>query len=251
MTGNPALNQNTFTDVRPVADAGTMTIQGTVNKASILLVLLTAAAAYTWSLYDPQHPEQAMNLMPWVYGGAIAGLVFALVTSFKKEWSPVTAPVYAICEGLFIGGLSSFLDAQLQHGIVLQAVMLTLGVLAALLGCYKLGLIKATDNFKRGVFAATGAICLLYLVTMVMGFFHVHVLPSIYGNGAIGIAFSVVVVIIAAMNLVIDFDFIEQGAQVGAPKYMEWYAAFGLLVTLVWLYLEILRLLAKLNSRRN
>ena len=246
MTGNPALNQNTFTNVQASGGAGTMTIQGTVDKASILVVLTTLAAAYTWHMYYAGQIEQ---LMPWMMGGAIGGFVIGMVTCFKMDWAPVTAPVYAICEGLFLGGLSSILDAQ-YHGIVLQAVMLTFGTLAALLGAYKIGLIRATDKFKRGVIAATGGICLLYLVTIVMSFFHVSFLPSIYGNGPIGIGFSVIVVIIAAMNLVIDFDFIEQGAAAGAPKYMEWYGAFGLLVTLVWLYLEILRLLAKMNSRR-
>jgi uncharacterized YccA/Bax inhibitor family protein len=247
MTGNPALNQNTFTGVQSAGGAGTMTIQGTVNKASILLGLVTLSAAYTWNMYLT---GQGTGLMPWMLGGAIVGGVIGFVTCFKMDWAPVTAPIYAVCEGLFIGGLSSIMDAQF-HGIVLQAVMLTLGTLAALLGAYKTGLIKATDNFKRGVFAATGGIALLYLVTIVMGLFGFHAMPSLYGNGMVGIGFSIFVVIIAAMNLVIDFDFIEQGAQVGAPKYMEWYAAFGLLVTLVWLYLEILRLLAKLNSRRN
>jgi len=246
MTGNPALNQNTFTNVQASSGGGTMTIQGTVNKTSILLILLTVAASYTWRLYLTGQGDQ---MMEWTYGGAIAGFVVGLVTCFKKQWSPVTAPVYAICEGLFIGGLSSVMDAQF-HGIVLQAVMLTFGTLAALLGAYKTGLIKATNNFKRGVIAATGGIFILYLVTMVMGFFGVQMLPSIYGNGPVGIGFSIIVVIIAAMNLVLDFDFIEQGVSVGAPKYLEWYGAFGLLVTLVWLYLEILRLLAKLNSRR-
>ena len=251
MTGNPTLNQNTFTGVQPAAGGGVMTIQGTVNKASILLVLLTVSAAYTWNLYLKGDVAQ---MMPWIYGGAFVGFIFAMITSFKKEWAPVTAPIYAVCEGLFIGGISSILDAQFgarfHQSIVLQAVMLTLGTLAALLGCYKIGLIKATDNFKRGVFAATGGIALLYLVSMVLGIFHIQI-PGIFGNGMIGIGFSIFVVIIAAMNLVIDFDFIEQGASVGAPKYMEWYAAFGLLVTLIWLYLEILRLLAKLNSRRD
>ena len=247
MTGNPALNQNTFSNVRPAEGAGTMTIQGTVDKASILLVLVTVAAAFTWHMY---FTDQSQAMMQWMVGGAVIGFVIGLVTCFKKEWVPVTAPVYAVCEGLFIGGLSSIMDAQF-HGIVLQAVMLTLGTLMALLGAYKMRLIVATNNFKRGVVAATGGIAILYLVTIVLGFFGIHVLPSIYGNGVIGIGFSIFVVIIAALNLVIDFDFIEQGAQVGAPKYMEWYAAFGLLVTLVWLYLEILRLLAKLNSRRS
>jgi uncharacterized YccA/Bax inhibitor family protein len=251
MTGNPTLNKNTFINVEPASGTGVMTIQGTVNKASILLVLLTVSAAYTWNLYLKGDIAQ---MTPWIYGGALVGFVFAIITSFKKEWSPVTAPIYAICEGLFVGGISSIVDAQFgarfHQSIVLQAVMLTLGTLAALLGCYKIGIIKATDNFKRGVFAATGGIALLYLVSMVLGFFHIQI-PGIFGNGMIGIGFSIFVVIIAAMNLVIDFDFIEQGASVGAPKYMEWYAAFGLLVTLIWLYLEILRLLAKLNSRRD
>jgi uncharacterized YccA/Bax inhibitor family protein len=169
------------------------------------------------------------------------------VTSFKKDWSPVTSPLYAICEGLFIGGFSSILEARFP-GIVLQAVMLTFGTLAALLGAYKTGLIVASDKFKRGVIAATGGIMIVYLATMILGLFHVQV-PFIYGSSAMSIGFSVVVVIIAALNLVIDFDFIEQGTECGAPKYLEWYAAFGLLVTLVWLYLEILRLLAKMNRR--
>jgi uncharacterized YccA/Bax inhibitor family protein len=247
MTGNPTLNQNTFTDAPATSDAGTMTIQGTVNKTSILLILLTLSASYTWRMYYTGHGDQ---LMPWTIGGAIVGFVFAMVTCFKKQWAPVTAPIYAICEGLFIGGFSSIMDAQF-HGIVLQAVMLTFGTLAALLGAYKTGLIRATDNFKRGVVAATGGIALLYISTMVLGIFGIHLLPSIYGNGPVGIGFSIFVVIIAALNLVVDFDFIEQGAQLGAPKYLEWYGAFGLLVTLVWLYLEILRLLAKLNNQRN
>ncbi len=247
MTGNPTLNQNTFTDVQATGGTGTMTIQGTVNKTSILLILVTLSASYTWHMY---YSGQGDMLMPWTIGGAIAGFVFAMVTIFKKQWSPVTAPIYAICEGLFIGGISSLFDAK-YPGIALQAVMLTFGTLAALLGAYKTGLIRATDNFKRGVVAATGGIALLYLATIVMGFFNVHILPSIYGSGPIGIGFSIFVVIIAAMNLVIDFDFIEQGSQLGAPKYLEWYGAFSLLVTLVWLYLEILRLLAKLNSRRS
>lgn len=247
MTGNPTLNQNTFTGVQATSASGTMTIQGTVNKTSILLLLVIVAAAFTWRMH---YSGQDGMLMPWAIGGAFAGFVIAVVTCFKKEWSPVTAPIYAVCEGLFIGGISSIFEAR-YPGIVMQAVMLTFGTLAALLGAYKTGLIKATDNFKRGVIAATGGIALLYLATIVMSFFGVHLFSSLYGNGLVGIGFSIFVVIIAAMNLVLDFDFIEQGAQAGAPKYLEWYGAFGLLVTLVWLYLEILRLLSKLNGRRN
>ena len=244
MTGNPALNQNTFTDVQSAREGDVMTIQGTVDKASILMVLVVAAAAFTWRMY---FTGEGAAVLPWTFGGAIGGFVIGLVTSFKKEWSPVTSPIYAICEGLFIGGFSSILEARFP-GIVLQAVMLTFGTLAALLGAYKTGLIVASDKFKRGVIAATGGIMIVYVVTMILGLFHINV-PFIYGGSAMSIGFSIVVVIIAALNLVIDFDFIEQGAECGAPKYLEWYAAFGLLVTLVWLYLEILRLLMKLNRR--
>jgi uncharacterized YccA/Bax inhibitor family protein len=169
------------------------------------------------------------------------------VTVFKKKWSAVTAPAYALLEGLFLGGISAAFEAKFP-GIVIQAVALTFGTLFALLIAYRSGLIKPTENFKLGIFAATGGIALFYLVSMVLGFFHVNV-PLINSSSPLGIGFSVVVVIIAALNLVLDFDFIEKGSQMGAPKYMEWYAGFGLLVTLVWLYVEILRLLSKLRSR--
>jgi len=180
--------------------------------------------------------------------GAIGGFVVALITIFNKTWSPFTAPVYAILEGLFLGGLSSFME-RFYPGIVIQAVALTFGVLFCLLAAYRSGLIKATENFKLGIVAATGSIFLIYMVTFVLGIFGVSI-PYIHGSGWIGIGFSMAVVVIAALNLVLDFDFIENGAEAGAPKFMEWYAAFGLVVTLVWLYIEILRLLAKLSSRR-
>lgn len=245
MPGSPALNQNTFSTESRLVEGEKMTIQGAVNKASILLALVTAAAAYTWYLAFSGHLQTAM---PLIWGGAAGGFVLGLVTIFKKDWSAVTAPIYAICEGFFLGGISAVLEMQ-YRGIVLQAVMLTFGTLAALLGAYKMRLIVATDNFKRGVVAATGGIALVYLVTMVLRlFFHAN-LPFFYGSGPLSIGISLVIVVIAALNLVIDFDVIEQGAERGAPKYFEWYAAFGLLVTLVWLYLEILRLLSKLNRR--
>ena len=177
-----------------------------------------------------------------MFGGLIVGAIVALVLVFKKTWAPALAPAYAILEGLFLGGISAFYQARFP-GIAVQAVALTFGTLFALLGAYQTGLIRPSENFKLGIFAATGGIALVYLVSMVLGFFGIQI-PGIFGNGIIGIGFSIVVVIIAALNLVLDFDFIEQGAAVGAPKYLEWYAAFGLMVTLVWLYLEILRLLA-------
>jgi uncharacterized YccA/Bax inhibitor family protein len=244
MTGNPVFSESTFQDARPVAANQAMTVQGTVNKTAILLLLTVGAGSYTWNLL---RGEQAGAAQAWVIGGAIVGFILAIVTSFKKTWSPVTAPLYALAEGLFIGGISYIFERQMP-GVVSQAVMLTFGTLAALLAAYSTGIIKATSAFKRGVIAATGGIALVYLVSMVLRMFNVQI-PGIFGSGAIGIGFSVVVVIIAALNLVMDFDFIENGAQQGAPKYMEWYAGFGLLVTLVWLYLEILRLLSKLNRR--
>jgi uncharacterized YccA/Bax inhibitor family protein len=173
--------------------------------------------------------------------------VVALVTIFKKEWAGITAPLYALLEGLAIGGISAVFEAQFP-GIVIQAVALTFGTCLALLLAYKSRLIRATENFKLGVVAATGGIALFYLITFILSFFGVRV-SIFYSSGWMGIGFSLFVCVIAALNLVLDFDFIEQGAAQGAPKYMEWYGAFGLMVTLIWLYLEILRLLAKLRSR--
>jgi uncharacterized YccA/Bax inhibitor family protein len=244
MTGNPTLSPKAFNEAGLATPGETMTVQGAVNKTAILLALATLSAAYTWQLYLKGEMTTPNG---WIMGGAFGGFIIALVTTFKKEWSAVTAPLYAICEGLFIGAISSIIDQRFP-GIVLQAVMLTFGTLAALLAAYTMGIIRATSAFRRGVIAATGGIAVLYLVSFVLSFFHIQI-PGIFGSGTVGIIFSLVVVVIAAMNLVLDFDMIETGAQQGAPKYMEWYAGFGLLVTLVWLYLEILRLLMKLNRR--
>jgi uncharacterized YccA/Bax inhibitor family protein len=248
-TGNPALNDKTFGGLAPTAER--MTIQGTVNKSFLLLILLLASAFWIWGQYDALEPAQAARstgqIMPWVIGGAIGGFIVALVTMFKKSWAMVTAPLYALLEGLVLGGLSAILEAQ-YPGIVIQAVALTFGTFFCLLIAYTSRLIKVTQNFRLGVAAATGGIFLIYLATFILGFFGVNI-PYIHESGLIGIGFSLFVVIIAALNLVLDFDFIESGAAQGAPKYMEWYAAFGLLVTLIWLYIEILRLLTKLRSR--
>jgi uncharacterized YccA/Bax inhibitor family protein len=245
-TGNPALSDNTFTAVGRVARSeAAMTIQGTANKAMLLLLCVLVTASWTWSLYYRSMNPQVVT--PWVAVGAIAGLIVALVTVFKQTWAPITAPLYALLEGLVIGGVSALFEAQFP-GIVIQAVGLTFGTCLALLLAYKSRLIRATENFKLGVVAATGGILLFYLLTMILGFFGIR-MPLMYGNSWASIGFSLVVVIIAALNLVLDFDFIEQGAAGGAPKYMEWYGAFGLMVTLIWLYLEMLRLLAKLRSR--
>jgi uncharacterized YccA/Bax inhibitor family protein len=184
--------------------------------------------------------------MPLLWTGVIGGLIFCLITSFKSEWAPITAPIYALLEGLVIGGLSAFFEMA-YPGIVVQAAGLTFGTLFVMLMAYKSGLIQATEKFKLGVIAATGGIALLYLVSLVMSMFGKPI-GFIHEGGTFGILFSGFVVVIAALNLVLDFDFIRQGSEQGAPKYMEWYGAFALIVTLVWLYLEILRLLAKLRK---
>jgi uncharacterized YccA/Bax inhibitor family protein len=248
-SGNPALGENTFLDIgsgRVVSrDGSAMTLNGTVNKSGILLALILVSASFVWGKFEG--PQSAPAVMPWIMTGLVGGLVLALITIFKKTWAPVTAPLYAVLEGLFLGGISAYYEARFP-GIVMQAVGLTFGTLAALLMAYRSGLIRATENFKLGVVAATGGIALLYLVSIVMGMFGKSI-PFIHESGLLGIGFSAFVVTIAALNLVLDFDFIENGVEQGAPKYMEWYGAFGLMVTLVWLYLEILRLLSKLQSR--
>jgi uncharacterized YccA/Bax inhibitor family protein len=219
-----------------------MTIRGTANKTLALLALAVVSGSYTWS-----HASAGSGMGLAIFG-AIAGFIVAMVLCFKHSWAPVLAPTYALLEGLFLGGVSAMYAARFG-GIVFQAVALTFGTLFALLAAYQCGFIRATEKFKMGIIAATGGIFVVYLVSMVLGFFGVQI-PGIFGSGMVGIGFSVVVVVIAALNLVLDFDMIEQGARSGAPKYMEWYGAFGLMVTLVWLYLEILRLLSKLKDNR-
>jgi uncharacterized YccA/Bax inhibitor family protein len=250
-TSNPALGSNTFTGLASAQYGGAidaanrMTLSGTVNKTGLLLICVIATAAWTWSQYlQSRNPA---DVMPMMLVGVFGGLIFSMVTIFKKEWSPVTAPIYALLEGLVLGGLSAIID-QRYPGVAIQAVGLTFGTLFVLLLAYSSGLIKVTQKFRLGVIAATGGIFLFYMLQMLLGFFGIQ-FTSVNGSGLVGIGFSLIVVAIAALNLVLDFDFIEQGVQVGAPKYMEWYGAFGIIVTLVWLYLEILRLLSKLRSR--
>jgi uncharacterized YccA/Bax inhibitor family protein len=244
-SGNPALSDNTF--INEGAGVGqAMTLEGTVNKTGILLALLVLSATYTWNLFFQDGNPAAV--MPATIGGAIGGLVFAFVTIFKKHWAGVTAPIYALLQGLFLGGISAIFESQFP-GIVIQATGLTLGTLASLLLLYKLGIIKPTENFRLMIVSATMGIGVLYLISFVMNMFGSAGIGFIHSNGLFGIGFSLFVVAIAALNLVLDFDFIEQGAEQGAPKYMEWFGAFSLMVTLIWLYLEMLRLLAKLRSR--
>ena len=250
-TSNPALSESTFRDLSGprygglVDEASRMTLGGTVNKTGILLVCAMATAAWTWHLF--LQSRDASAVAPLMLGGLVGGFICAMVTVFKKEWSPITAPIYALLEGLVLGGLSAVVDLR-YPGIAMQAVALTFGTLFVLLLAYRSGMIKVTQKFRLGIIAATGGIMVFYLLEMVLGFFRIQFV-AINGAGPIGIGFSLLVVGIAALNLVLDFDFIEQGVQYGAPKYMEWYGAFGIMVTLVWLYLEILRLLSKMRSR--
>jgi len=242
---NPVMKEKTFESVRAFGDTDVMTLDGTVNKTGLLLICTIATATWTWHLARSGEPG-AVGL-PLIIG-VIGGLIVALATVFKPMWSPITAPVYALLEGLVLGGISALTEMRFP-GIAIQAVMLTLGTLVCMLVLYRARIIQATQGFKLGVVAATGGICLVYLVSMVLGFFGIQI-PKIYEAGPIGIAFSLFVVTIAALNLIVDFDLIETGAAQGAPKYMEWYGGFAVMVTLIWLYLEILRLLSLLRSRR-
>ncbi len=244
-SGNPALSKKTFQSISRTSSGSVvrddvMTIKGTVDKTAISLLLLLFAGYFTFN----------EGSMVYIAIGGIGGFIVALVTIFKKEWSPITVPLYAVLEGLMLGGIS-YMYGQMYEGIVFNAIMLTVSILICLLLAYRSGIIKATENFKLGIFAATGGIFLVYLVSFIASFFGAgfsFLDPTNSSLFSIGV--SLFVVVIASLNLVLDFDFIEEGAERGAPKYMEWYGAFGLLVTLVWLYLEILRLLAKLNNRR-
>jgi uncharacterized YccA/Bax inhibitor family protein len=241
-TSNPALSGNAFR-VSDAAFGDSMTVSGAVNKTGILLICVVATAAWSWNLFT-RSPESALPLLAV---GGIGGFIVALITIWKKVWAPVTAPIYALLDGLILGSASAMLEMRFP-GIAIQAVGLTFGTLVALLLAYQSGIIRATEKFKMGIVAATGGIAVFYLIQFVLGFLGVH-FAAVNGSSAIGIGFGVVVVIVAALNLVLDFDLIESGARAGAPKYMEWYGGFALMVTLIWLYLEILRLLSKLRSR--
>ena len=237
-SGNPVLSKSTFASAERITEK--MTIEGTVNKTAISLFLLIGTGYLTF---------EVMNPILLITCG-VGGFIVAIITIFKKEWAPVTVPIYAILEGGLLGGIS-YMYNTMYDGIVTNAIYLTIGILLSLLMTYRSGLIKPSENFKLGIAAATGGIAIVYLINFAMGFFGSGMgVMSINNSSMMSIGFSLVVIVIAALNLVLDFDFIEEGAEKGAPKYMEWYGAFGLLVTLIWLYLEILRLLAKLNSRK-
>lgn len=240
---NPVLKESAFAGQPALGQ--TMTVQGTVNKTGVLLLCVVVTSAYTWGLSHSDRPEAAI---PWMIGGAIGGFIMALVTTFKKEWSPISAPIYALLEGFFLGGISAYFE-RAYPGIAVRAVTLTFAVLLVLLLAYKTGLVRATRGFKLGIIAATGGIALVYGINIIMSLFFHTQMSFLYSSSPLGIGISLFIVVIAALNLVLDFDMIENATRMGAPRYMEWYGAFGLMVTLIWLYMEILRLLSKLRRR--
>lgn len=246
---NPTLSQKIFSRSLGEQSAGTMTVRGSINKFGFLLFMVLAGAAYTWYLYYNNQPRTMQTLM-WV--GIIGGLIAVLAISFKPTLAPYLAPAYGILEGLFLGAISAILNdafAERYPGLVIQAVGLTFGVAFAMFLLYNFRVIKATERFKSVIFAATAGIAVFYLITLVLRMFNVSI-PFMYDSSLLGIGISLFIVAIAALNLIIDFDMIERGADMGAPKFMEWYGAFGLLVTMIWLYIEILKLLSRIAGRK-
>ncbi len=238
---NPILNDR-FTEAEGVVSGQIMTVNGTLDKTFLLFLCALFPAVYTWNQFTAGFTDKAGMLMGI---GAIVGFIMALIISFTRN--KFLTPLYAVCEGLFLGGISAVFNAQ-YPGIVIQAVIGTFATMFTMLGLYRVGAIKCTDKFRSIIFTATISVAVLYLIQWIGSFFH-YSIPAIFGAGTIGIGFSVIVVAIAALNLILDFDFIEKGSQAMLPKDYEWYGAFGLMVTLVWLYIEILRLLAKLRDR--
>jgi uncharacterized YccA/Bax inhibitor family protein len=241
-TSNPALREDVLTATR-LDGGGTMTVNGTVNKTSLLLILALFTASASWVLGTTGGPA----IGGWAIGASLGGLAVAIATIVRPRWSPVTAPIYALLQGVVLGLVSMWFEAS-YPGIAIQAVALTFGVFGVMLVLYRTGVVKVTQRFRAGVLGATLGIAVVYLVSLVLGLFGVRV-PFLYDASPLGILISLAIVTVAALNLVLDFDLIDHGARSGAPAYMEWYAAFGLLVTLVWLYLELLRLLARLRQR--
>jgi uncharacterized YccA/Bax inhibitor family protein len=248
---NPLLNNSTFKEKsieitnQHEDSSKLMTIGGTVGKTFFLLTLTILAAAYTWGSWANGYQQWATI---YAFAGGMLGFILALATSFNPTWAPITAPIYAVCEGLALGSISAIYNER-SHGIACQAAMLTFGTLAGMLFLFQANILRATPTFMKVIFGATLGIAITYLISIVLNLFHVTVLNNlIFGSSPISIAFSVFVVLVAAFNLIIDFEQIQQGNKI-APKYMEWYGGFCLLVTIVWLYIEFLRLLMKLNRR--
>ncbi|MFO7934541.1 MAG: Bax inhibitor-1/YccA family protein [Bacteroidales bacterium] len=244
-SSNPAMTGRIFEQVsRDSSATGTMTINGTITKVGLMLLLVIAAASFTWNQVTGVNPG---NVQLYTIGGAIGGFITAMITIFRPQSSPVTAPIYAILEGLFLGSITAMINSA-YPGVAFQAVLLTFGTLFTMLLLYRSGRIRATPRFRRGVFMATGAVFFAYLFSWIFSLFGMP-MGFMHSGGALGIIINLVIIVIAALNLIMDFDFIERGARMEAPKFMEWYGAFGLMVTLIWLYIEFLRLLARFAGR--
>jgi len=244
-SSNPVMTGNIFEKAGAVTSGSSvMTINGTINKVGLMLLLVVGAAAYTWNMVMG---EDAGRAGTFAIAGAIGGFIVALITVFRPRSSALTAPIYAILEGLFLGAISAIINAR-YPGVAFQAVLLTIGTLFTMLFLYRSGRIRATPRFRRGVMMATGAVFFAYLVSWILGLLGMP-MGFMHSSGPLGILINLVIIVIAALNLIMDFDFIEKGSQMGAPKYMEWYGAFGLMVTLIWLYIEFLRLLSRFSGR--
>ena len=249
-SGNPTLTEKIFDRSTLDHQQGIMTARGAMNKFGFLFLMVIAGAGFTWHLY---YQGKAQTMMPLMMLGVFGGLITALIITFKRSWAPFLAPLYGLLEGLFLGAISAVMNEAFSvkyPGLIMQAVGLTLGVAVAMFLLYSSGIIKVTERFRSVLFTATIGIGIFYLVTWIVSMFGVHMDFMMIGNGSmLGIGISLFVVVIAALNLIMDFDMIEQGAQMGAPKYMEWYCAFGLMVTIVWLYVEMLKLLSRFSRR--
>lgn len=245
--GNPAMSEKTFEQIQYVGEDA-MTVRGTMNKFGLMLIMLLGGASFTWSMF---YQAGAEAVMPWMWGSMIGALILSLVISFKKTWAPYLALGYGLLKGLMLGAVSAIYDYAFREtypSIIMHAVLLTLGCAVAMFVLYQTGIIKVTNTFRKVIITATMGIFFFYMISLVLSLFGVQ-MPLLHDSSPMGIVISLVIVAIAALNLVLDFDMMKEGAAQGAPKYFEWYCAFGLTVTIVWLYLEILRLLAKLNSR--
>ena len=243
-SSNPVLAGKIYEKAGSALSGSVMTINGTLNKIGLMLLLLVVSASYTWNMVLGNDPGRVGTL---ALVGAIGGFIIAMVTVFSPKSSPYTAPVYAILEGMFLGAISAVINAQ-YPGVAFQAVLLTIGTLFTMLFLYRSGRIRATPKFRRGVMMATGAVFFAYMISWILSLFGMP-MGFMHSSGPLGILISLVIIVIAALNLIMDFDFIEKGSQTGAPKYMEWYGAFGLMVTLIWLYIEFLRLLSRFAGR--
>jgi len=249
-TSNPTLGEKIIKDYAFAATDGAMTVQGTINKIALLLALVIAGAVFTWAkTMSGVETGSVVGVQGWMIGGSISAFILALIITFKKNLAPILSPVYAICEGLCLGALSAYFEVMFP-GLVMRAVLLTFSVLFGMLFMYKVQIIKVTQRFRAIVLAATVGIALAYLISFILNLFGVN-MGFILGGGSFGLIISLVVVAVAALNLVLDFDFIEKGTEAGLPSFFEWYGAFGLMVTLIWLYIAILRLLATIASNRN